>query len=287
MTDPNGSEFENGQHEPAPRDRRGPARPRKVYTGMWGIPEIAVFGVAVLAVLLTAILYLLLVFPAQRDLERNRASRNELEKQIFTARNRYGSITSTKERVSEIIRSAEDFETRFLRPENESKVALYQRINTLMSGYGLVNTSGPDYVPLEITDANRTQTAEENTGRSKFISIFPGVYVTMTVDGSYQNLRRFIRDIENGSEFVVVSAVELEPSENQERQPSGEASPTTAGANVEAVPPGFPSSVPQPAPVRTDRGKTRGETVTLRLELAAYYRRANFSPTPVEAEAVR
>jgi hypothetical protein len=40
----------------------------------------------------------------------------------------------------------------------------------------------------------------------------------MTLEGSYQNLRRFIREIETSNQFVVVSAVELEPSENNEKE---------------------------------------------------------------------
>ena len=38
-------------------------------------------------------------------------------------------------------------------------------------------------------------------GHRQVRSLYPGVYVTMTVEGSYQNLRRFIRDIETGREL--------------------------------------------------------------------------------------
>jgi hypothetical protein len=116
----------------------------------------------------------------------------------------------------------------------------------------------------------------------------------MTVDGSYQNLRRFIHEIETSGQFVVITAVQLEPSDNKEKendptkpppsivsqQPSGVNQPKTNG-----FPPGTTTNYTQPqtyAPEQTsakvDRGKTHGETVTLRLELAAYYRRPNFQP---------
>jgi len=56
----------------------------------------------------------------------------------------------------------------------------------LIRGYGLVNTSGPDYAPLEIVDQNATQETDEERGRAKFRSLFPGVYVTVTLEGSYK-----------------------------------------------------------------------------------------------------
>src|SRR5215470_6960521 len=38
----------------------------------------------------------------------------------------------------------------------------------------------------------------------------------MTLEGPYQNLRRFISDVERGgNDFVIISAIELEPSDSQ------------------------------------------------------------------------
>ena len=172
----------------------------------------------------------------------------------------------------------------------------------------MVNTSGPDYAPLEIADPNRSnQQTEAEKGRSKFISIYPGQYISMTLDGSYQNLRRFIREIETSrNQFVVISAIELEPSENKEEQPDP-SKPQPASINNQpqggnpngqspfgGVGPNtysrggqqFPAQPQQPqtSAVKVDRGKTRGETVTLRLELAAYFRRPNFQPQSASVE---
>lgn len=249
-------------------------RPRKVYAGMWGIPEIAVVGAGLLGVLIFVLLLALLVLPARRELENNKQRRNQIESELTTAKARYGTISSTKERVDELERSANDFETRFLRSENESKVALYQRINGLIGALGLTNTSGPDYVPLLI-EGNRTQTSEDKGGRSKFLSIFPGVYVTVTVDGSYQNLRRFISEIETGGEFIVISAVEIEPSENKEKK-TQESEPGPNSNTSRPMPGGVTQPIASTGPV--DRGKTYGETVTLRIELASYFRRPDYSP---------
>ena len=284
-------------------------RERKVYAGMWGTTELVTVGVSMLAILTTILLFVLLVLPAQRELENNRARRNSLDNELTTAKSRYGNITTTQERVGEILRSVDEFETGYLTAETNGRTALYQQLNGLIAAYGLINTSGPDYAPLEIADGSRNnQQTEDEKGRSKFISIFPGQYITMTLDGSYQNLRRFIREIEtNRNQFVIVSAIELEPSENKEEQndptkppaavvnqPAG-VNPTTQNLpyGVTVSPNQFqrpgqqfpPATQMQPqAAAKIDHGKTRGETVTLRLELAAYFRRPNFQPQAASLE---
>jgi Tfp pilus assembly protein PilO len=278
-------------------------RERKVYAGMWGNTELITVGVALLSILTTVLLFVFLVLPARRELDNNRTARNDLADKFETARSRYGTTSTTQERVTELVTSVDNFEAR-LPNETIGKPALYQRINGLIAAYGLVNTAGPLYSPLEILDQNRSQQSEAEKGRSKFISVYPGVYVSMTLDGSYQNLRRFINEIERSEQFVIVSAVELEPSENKEKetinqQPINQAPvpANPAGINQAGINPGQnPNLYQRPGQIQNefratadkiDRGKTRGETVTLRLEMAAYFRRAGFAPQAVEPAAVR
>src|SRR5207248_2410089 len=115
-------------------------------------------------------------------------------------RSKYGEMTSTQDQVNKLVTSVDDFETRFLPAISNGQTALYQRINGLIQAYDLVNTSGPDYVPLGTSDQNQgQQPSDDEKGRAKFRSLYPGVYVTTNVEGTYQNLRRFIREIETGN----------------------------------------------------------------------------------------
>ncbi len=264
-------------------------RPRKVYAGMWGPLEIATVGLAMLAILAVIILVVLVVMPAQQELETNKTKRDQLEAEMISSRGKYGTITSTEARVAELINSADDFETRFLRTPATGKTELYQRINGLINAYNLVNTSGPDYAPLEIADSrNKQNQSDAERGRAKFQSIFPGVYVTTTVEGSYQNLRRFIRAMETSDQFIVISAVELQPSEKEDKNDAN--TPAQASINTVKINPNNEFGVAQnptvqqvaASPPKAVRGKTRGETVTLRLEMAAYFRRPNFQPAETE-----
>jgi Tfp pilus assembly protein PilO len=268
-------------------------RPRKVYGGMWGPPELVTVAFAMVAVFIVAMIYIFMVAPAKRELETNRARRDQLESELISAREKYGKITNTEEHVAKLMSSVDDFESINLPDSTNGRTSLYQRINNLISGYGLVNTTGPDYAPLETVEQGNGVESEEERGRSKLKSLFPGVYVSMTVEGSYQSIRRFIRDIETGDGFVVVSAVELQPSD-AEKHSDGQAQQNSEGHVISpgkpAVPGGLPKEfqnglqggaqnpgLPQPQSNR-NKGKSHGEVVSLRLEMAAYFRRPNAIP---------
>ncbi|HKP68201.1 MAG TPA: hypothetical protein VJV05_02885 [Pyrinomonadaceae bacterium] len=258
-------------------------RPRKVYSGMWGRPELITAGLAMLALMTAVLLWVFMVIPANRELEHNRAERDRLERELTSAREKYGNITNTETHVATLMTSVNDFESNNLPVMASGRASLYQRINGLIAGYGLINSSGPDYIPLETLDQEDGVKSEEERGRAKYQSLFPGEYVTMTLEGSYQNLRRFIRDIETGRDFVIISSIELEPSDAQQRpsdasqqqqqpqqqpQPAGPRRPAPNQSNFQTF--GGPTSQ-SGAPV--DKGKMHGEVVSLRLELAAYFRR--------------
>jgi hypothetical protein len=256
---------------------------------MWGRNEIVSVGFGVFAFLLVVIIFVFLVIPSNRQLAAHKSEADGLETVRMTANQRYGDVTNTHTRAVELISSEEDFEQRYLPAAETGRNQLYQRLNSLISAYGLTNTSGPDYSPLETIDQNTNARSEEERGRDKFRSLFPGVYVSMTVEGPYQNLRRFIKDIETGQEFIVISTVQLVPSDNesQSQAPKPVQQPQTYDqpGRIQTVNPstGRPAvqQVPtQPQPLSPDyRGRTKGELVSLHLEMAAYFRRPNFVMT--------
>ena len=264
-------------------------RPRKVYGGMWGQPELITAGLAMLAMLTVVLIYIFMVIPANREMERNRVEQTRLEAELISARNKYGAISDTESHVVKLMSSVDDFESRYLPVATSGRTSLYQRINGLISAYNLVNTTGPDYAPLETLDVADGVETDEERGRAKYKSLFPGVYVTMTVDGSYQNIRRFIREVETGNDFVIVSAVELEPSDAERpEQPAGADQTGPPGANPNAGAPSGFQNIPfggQPAQTARPKGKMHGELVSLRLEMAAYFKRANMAPVVQQPEA--
>ncbi|HEX6279485.1 MAG TPA: hypothetical protein VFZ49_05655 [Pyrinomonadaceae bacterium] len=260
-------------------------RPRKVYGGMWGPAEIGVVGAASLAVVAALVAYFFFTLPEKRELERNLATRDRLEVELTSARAKYGDINNIQTHVAKLVSSVDDFEAVYLPVTSNGRTALYQKLNGLIASHGLINTSGPDYSPLEISDEGGNNQSDEERGRSRFRSLFPGTYVTMTLEGGYANLRRFIRDIETGNDFVIISAIELEPSDNQNtRTTTGEqADPGQEDSlNVQ----GFPQQFPQPLPqqqTRRQTGRTLGQVVSLRMEMAAYFKRPVMESQPTAA----
>ncbi len=248
---------------------------RDVQSGMFGVPETAALVFSCLVLLGVIGFYFLVLAPAQNDLKNRKAQRNEQEKKLDELKKRFGDSTDTEKIVANLERSVEDFEFRFLPLASLGKASLYDRINGLIYAYRLRNTAGPAYSPLEIATLKADQPQEER-GKTKFQSLFPGVYISMTVEGSYVNLRRFISELEASQQFVVISAVELEAAENTQ-QDTQDRPPNTAGGvgTVSGKPvygqPGPP--VQQTTRPAGPRGKTMGETVSLHLEMAAYFRR--------------
>lgn len=249
---------------------------KKVYGGMWGTPEIIAVAAGAAMLFIVVLAYFFWVLPANRELARNKSEADRLEAELISAKSKYGEITTTEGQVSKLLTSVDNFQMSSLPVAANGQGALYQRLNGLFMSYGLVNTSGPDYAPLEIAGMNEdARSTDQERGRAKFRSLFPGVYVTVTLEGTYQNLRRFIRELETGRDFVVVSAVELAPSDNE--KPAG---PVPVNAKPALQPNQAAPGMVQP------KGKMHGEYVSLHIELAAYFRRPDFAPMapPLPAE---
>ena len=85
-------------------------RPRKVYGGMWGQTELITVGLAMMAILTVILLYIFMVVPANRELEHNRAERDRLERELISARGKYGEISDTETHVVKLMSSVDDFE---------------------------------------------------------------------------------------------------------------------------------------------------------------------------------
>lgn len=256
-------------------------RPKKVYGGMWGPAEIGVVGVASLAVIAAIATYFFFTVPAKNDLDRNRATRDRLQAELTSAKEKYGSITDTETQVAKLVSSVTDFESTYLPVATNGRTSLYQKLNGLIAGNGLINTSGPDYAPLDIAEVGGTEQSETERGRSRFRSLFPGTYVTMTLEGPYANLRSFISQVETGNDFVIISAIELQPSDSKTDTPGRAAEQPTQPGGVDMR--GFQQPQIGTGQVRRPTGRTLGQIVSLRMEMATYFRRSAAMEVPAPA----
>jgi hypothetical protein len=131
---------------------------------------------------------------------------------------------------------------------DQGRITLYNVLIQLVRSNNLRNTSGPVYNYLEAKGSSAAQTASARTVNSRWQSLYPGIGVTITVEGQYASLRRFVRDIESSNQFIIINAVELERASDTDIVADG--------------------STPRARPT----------LVSLRLDMAAYFRRDSVDP---------
>ena len=233
-----------------------------------GLPELIGLACAVLLALITIFAYLYFYVPAHSRLASTEMDRNRLQAQLHTSDKQLKEDTSARETVDKINASLEDFESNWLAASGSGRMSLYSVLNNLIRSNGLRNTAGPSYSPLEPvgtkSQVQPTASAEKQSN-AKWQTIYPGIAVSVTVEGPYQNVRHFVRDIEASRQFLIVNAVELE-------------SVTQTGAlqdlpavKTPPVPPRGGGKVTAPTSAPLAGG--RATLVSLRLDLATYFRR--------------
>lgn len=211
--------------------------------GMFGLSEVIAISVSALVVVLVVISYLYFLVPARKSLQLAALERERLQKLLATSRTVVSEGETTETSVRAITDSLDDFENRQLFGRTQGRMGLYDELNRIIRNNALKNTSGPSYTTLEPT-GGKNSGASRST-RSKWQSVYPGIAISVTVEGSYANLRRFIRDIEASNLFLIINAVELE------RATEGSAAATEVA--------GKPS------------------LVSLRLDMATYFQRSGES----------
>lgn len=213
--------------------------------GMFGIAEIVGLAGSALILLTVIFSYLYFLVPARSRLQSQQLERTRLQSQLRNSRDVAQQGLDTKSTVDKITDSLADFESTRLASVNQGRMGLYDELNQLIRKNGLRNTSGPAYTPLDPVGA-KTITAASKSASTKWQSVYPGIGVTLTVEGPYQNLRRFTRDLEQGRQFIIINSIELEGATETNSAVAGEGS---SGSG------------------------SRGSLVSLRLNMATYFQR--------------
>jgi len=215
---------------------------------MFGIAEVIGLAGSCLVLALVLLSYLYFLVPARSRLASLNADRKQVETNLQTLGGVVRKDTDTKETVDRIAASLTKFETEHLLRADQGRLDLYEELNQLIVKNGLKNTSGPSYTPLDPAGAKST------TGKNvatKWQSFYPGIAVMVTVEGQYQDVRRFIRDVERSKQFVVINEVELQRATQNNA----------------------PVSVEEGAAAPAAGSGTRGSLVSLQLNLATYFQR--------------
>lgn len=216
---------------------------------MFGVAEILAVTGSLVILIAVFFSYVYFLLPARSHLQARQLERSRLQKQLRSSDDLVRQGQTTQSTVDQIAESLADFEDNRLPNRSKGRMGLYDELNQLIQKNGLRNTSGPTYVALESVDAKRTA-PEVKSASAKWQSVYPGIGVSLTVEGSYLNLRRFIRSLEASKQFIIVNAIELERATE-----SNTAESASGGAS--------------------------GSLVSLRMDLATYFQRANGLPDSV------
>jgi Tfp pilus assembly protein PilO len=219
-----------------------------------GLPEMIGLAGALLIAILTLFAYLYFYLPARSRLATLEAERNTLQAFLRTSQTNIDKDLTVRQQVDRITGSMSDFENTWLANASTGRMSLYTTLNGFIKSNGLRNTAGPSYTPLDPIGTKRDVQAgasAEKQSNAKWQTIYPGIAVSVTVEGPYQRVRKFVRDIESSRQFLIINEVELE-------------SVTQSGVVSEPVP-GTPGSGATPG--------GRGTLVSLRLEMAMYFQR--------------
>ena len=219
---------------------------------MFGFVEVIALAGSCFVLALVLLSYLYFLVPARSRVATANADLKQLQANLQTLNGMVNKETDTKQTVDRIAASLNKFETENLVREDQGRMGLYEELNQLIIKNGLKNTSGPTYTALDPTGTKST--AGKNVV-TKWQSFYPGIAVMVTVEGQYQDVRRFIRDVERSKQFVVINEVELQRA-TQNNAPAS----IDEGGTGTAATPGSGSG-------------TRGSLVSLQLNMATYFQR--------------
>jgi Tfp pilus assembly protein PilO len=223
--------------------------------GILGVAELIGLAGGVFMLVLVVVGYLYFLLPARSRLYNLQSERSLLQSRLRNSQEVVRQGESTDVTVQNIKQSLDAFESNRLVGANPGRMSLYDALNQLIRKNGLRNTSGPTYVPLEPTGL-KTNASGSRSVNTKWQSIYPGIAISLTVDGQYQNLRRFVRDLETNKQFVIINSVELE-----------RATETDSGSAVAGDP----------------AAGARSSLVSLRLEMATYFQRKSTEGIALES----
>ncbi|MBA3323438.1 MAG: hypothetical protein H0T45_18605 [Pyrinomonadaceae bacterium] len=209
------------------------------HTSKIGSTELLALAAAFVLLALTASAYFFYLVPARTRLLALQSERAELQSVLRRASEGADQDASTQATVGGIVESLEKFETEKLEGREEASTAVIEELNRKTRRHGLTRAQFSFTYQDEKTPGQSSPTATATSARRQ--NIFPGIDISLTVDGAYPSVRRFIRDIEASQRFIVINNVQLE------------------GVN--------------------DSGAQRGALVSLRLDMSAFFRRAGITLT--------
>jgi Tfp pilus assembly protein PilO len=179
------------------------------------LPEIIALATAILLLLVAACAYFLLLVPERSRLVALENERAQLQAKLRASSEGVERNESTQASVGKIVSSLNEFETSVLvAREPQTTTAVIEELNDKTRRHSLARAqfsfSHLDEVVPGQTNSQQSRGGGAAGNASKRESVFPTIDISLTIEGQYGNLRRFIRDIEQSRRFIVINGIQLE-----------------------------------------------------------------------------
>lgn len=212
-----------------------------------GIPEIIALTAAALLLLVAASAYFFLLVPERARLVALENERAQLQTKLRASTEGVERNESTQASVEKIVTSLSEFETTVLAARDpQNTTAVIGELNDKTRRHNLSRAQFSfshldEFAPGQATNAPQSSNAARAGNAGQREGVFPAIDISLTIEGPYGNLRRFIRDIEQSRRFIVINGIQLEGV--------------------------------------SDTGNTaRAALVSLRLDMSAHFRRSGAAP---------
>lgn len=183
-------------------------------TGMIGLPEIIALSVAALLLLIASGVYFFVFVPERARLAALENERAQLQTKLRASTEGVELKETTQASVEKIVTSLSDFETTALPSRDpQTTTAVIEELNEKTRRHNLSRAQFSfshldEFVPGQTAAQQGSNASRANVGKRQ--SVFPTIDISLTIEGPYSNLRRFIRDIEQSRRFIVINGIQLE-----------------------------------------------------------------------------
>jgi len=192
---------------------------------MFGFAEMAALLCSCFVLFLVLLSYLYFYLPARSRYNSLVADRERMEANLKKLKAIADTGQNTQATVQKIATSLDGFESHALARQDSGRLALYVELNEMILKHNLRNTSGPTYTAVDPAGTKATPGKAVNT---KWQSYYPGLAVLVTVEGPYENVRRFIQALERSKQFLIINEVELQQA-TENNQPVSTEGPGSGG----------------------------------------------------------
>jgi Tfp pilus assembly protein PilO len=184
-------------------------------TSFLGVPEVVALVAAGVLLALALAAYFLMLVPARMNVANLETERTSLQTKIRAATENRNQRQTTGETVARIVSSIERFESSALAPRETSVMKLYEELNAKTKRSGLARAQF-SFVHQDDTQAGASQQSQQRAAGNLAGSarrrqdVFPAVDISLSIEGTYPNVRRFVRDLEQSPRFIVINGIQLE-----------------------------------------------------------------------------